>query len=133
MDCLFCKIINHEIPNYTIYEDDQVLAFLDISQATKGHTLVVPKKHSDDITFASKEDLEHLIIVAQKIAQRMLKTLPGIIGVNIINNCKEGAGQAILHTHIHVIPRYKGDDLVIKNVDHSNQVDLAALAKTLKF
>lgn len=109
-NCLFCKIANHEIPSYVVYEDDKVLAFLDIAQATSGYTLVIPKKHSDDITSIEDSDLDHAMHIAKKIAKHMLEVLPNCKGVNILNNCKAEAGQTIMHTHIHIIPRYDSND-----------------------
>ena len=134
-NCIFCKIAKHEIPSYTIYEDEKVIAFLDISQATPGHTLVVPKKHAADITVSDDKDLQDAILIAKKIAAKMLKSLDGCIGVNLLINCKEGAGQTILHTHIHVIPRYDEDDIEIKlpnNMNLNGENDLTAMAKLLK-
>ncbi|MFA7156812.1 MAG: HIT family protein [Bacilli bacterium] len=134
-NCIFCKIVNKEIPAKTIYEDKDIISFLDISQATKGHCLVVLKKHFDDITSTDDEKLAKAILIAKKIAIRQLKTLDGIIGVNIINNTLEGAGQTIMHTHIHVIPRYKDDKLVIgfpNNFGKNSDEELDILVKKLK-
>ncbi len=109
-ECIFCKIVNKEIPCYKVYEDEEILAFLDIGQATIGHTLVVSKKHYDDLLTIPTELLAKIIAVAQKIAIVQMNTLPNIKGVNLLNNCKEIAGQAINHFHLHVIPRYEKDD-----------------------
>ena len=108
-DCIFCKIVNGEIPCYKVYEDAEVLAFLDISQTTKGHTLVIPKEHFDNILYCPEDLLGKVIRVAQKIAQAEVTTL-GAQGVNIIINTNEVAGQTIMHFHVHVIPRYSDND-----------------------
>lgn len=109
-DCIFCKIINKEIPSYPVYEDNEVYAFLDITQTTKGHTLVIPKKHVQDI-FEYEEGLaESLFSRVPKIARAMEKAFPEMKGLNIINNNKEIAYQSVFHTHIHLIPRYSKED-----------------------
>lgn len=109
-DCIFCKIINKEIPSYPVYEDNEVYAFLDITQTTKGHTLVIPKKHVQDI-FEYEEGLaETLFSRVPKIARAMEKAFPEMQGLNIINNNKEIAYQSVFHTHIHLIPRYSKED-----------------------
>ncbi|MGO2082189.1 HIT family protein [Vagococcus sp.] len=109
-DCIFCKIINKEIPSYPVYEDNEVYAFLDITQTTKGHTLVIPKKHVQDI-FEYEEGLaESLFSRVPKIARAMEKAFPEMQGLNIINNNKEIAYQSVFHTHIHLIPRYSKED-----------------------
>ncbi|MEA4820903.1 MAG: HIT family protein [Erysipelotrichales bacterium] len=134
-NCIFCKIVNKEIPAKIIYEDEDIISFLDISQATKGHCLVVLKKHFSDITSTDDDLLAKAIVIAKKIATKQLKNLEGIIGVNIINNTLEGAGQTIMHTHIHVIPRYKDDGLGIvfpNNFGKSSDEQLNSLVKKLK-
>lgn len=124
--CIFCKIINGEIPCYKIYEDDNFLAFLDLSQATKGHTLVVPKKHCDNI-FDLNEDTDIFKVVI-KIAKALKKCLH-IEDINIINNSGALAGQTINHFHIHLIPRYEGDKVSLIFGENSVQDnDLVLLA-----
>ena len=109
-DCIFCKIIAGEIPSYTVYEDDVVKAFLDISQGTPGHTLVVPKKHVKDL-FAYDEDLAAAVFSRlPKIARAVKKSNPAIKGMNIINNNGEVAYQSVFHSHIHLVPRYTDPD-----------------------
>lgn len=113
-DCIFCNIINHDIPSYKIYEDDKVYAFLDITQATKGHTLLIPKKHLTDIFDYSSDIAADLFARVPKIARALEKTFPEMNGLNIINNNKEVAYQSVFHSHIHLIPRYgKTDDFSI--------------------
>ncbi|WHO84995.1 HIT family protein [Limosilactobacillus oris] len=123
-DCIFCKIIAGEIPSYTVYEDDVVKAFLDISQGTPGHTLVVPKKHVKDL-FAYDEDLAAAVFSRlPKIARAVKKSNPAIKGMNIINNNGEVAYQSVFHSHIHLVPRYTDqDDFKIIFKDNSTKYD----------
>lgn len=123
-DCIFCKIIAGEIPSYTVYEDDVVKAFLDISQGTPGHTLVVPKKHVKDL-FAYDEDLAASVFSRlPKIARAVKKSNPAIKGMNIINNNGEVAYQSVFHSHIHLVPRYTDqDDFKIIFKDNSAKYD----------
>ncbi|MDT2755795.1 HIT family protein [Enterococcus asini] len=121
-DCIFCKIINQEIPSYKVYEDEAVYAFLDLSQATKGHTLVVPKKHVTDIFEYDEELAATLFARIPKIARALEKALPNCQGMNIINNNKELAYQSVFHSHVHLIPRYsKEDDFSIHFGNHQEQ------------
>ena len=108
-NCIFCKIAKGEIPCHKVYEDDKILAFLDISQTTKGHTLVITKEHFDNFLFVPKDLLAQAISVAQKIAQASVTSL-NAKGVNILINTNEAAGQTVMHFHIHVIPRYDDSD-----------------------
>ncbi|WP_242362648.1 HIT family protein [Limosilactobacillus antri] len=123
-DCIFCKIIAGEIPSYTVYEDDVVKAFLDISQGTPGHTLVVPKKHVKDL-FAYDEGLAAAVFSRlPKIARAIKKSNPAIKGMNIINNNGEVAYQSVFHSHIHLVPRYTDqDDFKIIFKDNSAKYD----------
>ncbi len=112
MDCIFCKIVKGEIPAKKIYEDSHTIAFLDINPANPGHTLVVPKKHSEDITHADDGDL-HKTIEAVKIIVKRQKEHLGAHGVNVLQNNGKQAGQLVAHLHFHVIPRFQGDMVVI--------------------
>ena len=104
--CIFCKIANHEIPGKVLYEDDLCMAFLDLSQATDGHTLVVPKEHYESFLDVNEDTLAHIMKVAQKLAL-MLKDKLDAKGFNIITNANEVAGQSVKHFHVHIIPRYE--------------------------
>lgn len=106
MDCIFCKIAAGEIPSTTLYEDDQTRIILDINPAAAGHALILPKKHFRSLLEADEETLGHVFALAAKLGNRMEEAL-GCDGVNVIANCREGAGQTIDHFHVHVIPRYK--------------------------
>ncbi|MCI1288057.1 MAG: HIT family protein [[Lactobacillus] timonensis] len=125
-NCIFCKIVRGEIPSYTVYEDDVVKAFLDISQNTPGHTLVVPKKHVKDI-FAYDDDLAAAVFSRlPKIARAIKKSDPRIVGMNILNNNGKVAYQSVFHSHIHLVPRYSAaDQFSIHFTDNSANYDEA--------
>lgn len=132
-DCLFCKIIQGEIPSSKVYEDDDVYAFLDISQVTPGHTLVVSKKHYDNFLATPKNLMHKVMDVAQRIGQADILML-GARGVNILTNVNKEAGQSIFHFHVHVIPRYQSDGFIIEmktNKDLEN-LNLPAIASEIK-
>ena len=108
-DCIFCKIVNGEIPAAKVFENEHVVAFLDISQVTKGHTLVIPKIHKENLYELTPEIARNLFEVVPSIANA-LKTEYEPIGLNTVNNNGEHAGQTVFHYHLHLIPRYgKGD------------------------
>ena len=115
--CLFCEIVKGTIPSYKVYEDDKCVAFLDISQATIGHTLVVPKNHFDDIFDLDNEYAKHLFSVVSMLAKKIKKAL-NVEAMNIVNNSGELAGQTIKHFHIHLIPRYENDGFEMKNISN---------------
>lgn len=133
MKDVFCKIIDGEIPSTKVYEDDDVLAILDISQVTKGHTLVMPKKHYDNFLSCPQETVHKVFDVAQRIGQAEMQVL-GAKGVNILTNVGESAGQSVPHFHVHVIPRYIGGEggfqITMKSQDTSKE-DLPLLASNI--
>lgn len=131
MSCIFCSISAHEIPSSVIYEDESVIAFLDLSQVTKGHTLVVPKKHYANILECDPDTLAHLIQVTQMLAKRIMERC-NAKGVNILNNCHEAAGQSVMHLHFHIIPRYSGEDAVTIEFGESEKQNLEELVAELK-
>ena len=106
-DCIFCKIANGEISSDTVYEDDKYRAILDLSPAVKGHTLIIPKDHFDDLLSADEETLESVLKLAQRIGAAQLKALK-CDGFNVVQNNGEAAGQTVHHLHVHIIPRYNG-------------------------
>lgn len=108
MDCIFCKIINKEIPNYTVYEDDKVLAFLDIFPHAEGHTVVIPKVHAHDLTEVGDELIGSLFVAVKKVQEKLQSALKPD-GFNVGWNHGEMGGQAVPHLHIHILPRYKND------------------------
>lgn len=109
-NCIFCKIINGEIPSYTVYEDEVVKAFLDISQGTPGHTLVIPKKHVPDLFAYDAELAAAVFSRIPKIARAVKDSNPAIKGMNVVNNNGEVAYQSVFHSHFHLIPRYSDHD-----------------------
>ena len=127
--CIFCKIINNEIPSKKVYEDDDVLAILDLAQVTKGHTLVMPKKHFDSFLDVDKETLDKVINVTQDLSKKLEKELDAK-GFNILSNVNEVSGQSVDHLHFHIIPRYSKDDaIVIEN--RESGIDINETAKEL--
>jgi len=108
MNCIFCKIINKEIPNYTVYEDENVLAFLDIFPCSLGHTVVIPKKHFENIFEMSAEDFAVFAPSIRAVAGRIQAKLKPD-GMNIGVNNGAAAGQAVPHMHWHIIPRHNDD------------------------
>lgn len=125
--CVFCKIINNEIPCYKVYEDDQVIAFLDISQVTHGHTLVVPKKHYENIFVLDEAIAGELYKAVVKVSNILKKGL-NLTDLNIINNNGPVAGQTVNHYHIHLVPRYSDDSVSFfippKEVNHDKLANL---------
>ena len=124
--CLFCKIIAGEIPGTKVYEDENILAILDIAQTTKGHTLVMPKKHYDNMLEMPEEEYRNLMAKAQQLAQKIVTNLEAN-GINLLINTNEAAGQTIPHVHVHLIPRYDESDGIQISFSE-NQYDLAEIA-----
>ncbi len=106
-NCIFCRIIAGDIPSRRVYEDENCIATLDIGPASKGHTLIMPKKHFQDLTEMDEELLGKLMITAKTVGIRQKERL-GAAGFNIVQNNGIAAGQTVPHFHIHVIPRYEG-------------------------
>ena len=106
-DCIFCKIIEGEIPSMRVYEDEDCVAMMDINPASPGHTLILPKKHLADLSEMDEELAGRLMMVAKKIGLRQKQAL-GADGFNVVQNNGRAAGQTVFHYHIHVIPRYAG-------------------------
>lgn len=109
--CIFCEIIAGTIPSKKVYEDDKVLAILDIAQTTKGHTLVIPKKHSDNFLQMDNDEFKDLMSKTQNIAKKLENKL-NAKGFNILINTNEVSGQTVMHTHTHIIPRYDENDSI---------------------
>ena len=110
MDCIFCKIINKEIPSSIIYEDDNYLCFLDIAPNTRGHSLVIPKQHTNNFTALDNDKAGELAKTVHKLAPQIAKALDAD-GYNLGLNNGAAAGQIVDHVHWHIIPHYDGDDL----------------------
>jgi len=109
-DCIFCKIINGEIPAAKVYENDKAIAFLDIAPVNKGHTLVVPKEHHKDIIDTPAETLAETIKVVKKVSKAIMKAT-GAEGFNLGVNNGKAAGQLVMHLHFHIMPRFPDDGL----------------------
>ncbi len=109
-DCIFCSIASRTGPAEVIEADERAIAFLDIAPATRGHTLVIPRAHSDNLLEIDPDDLAHVSRMAQSIAKRMPDAL-GCDGVNLLNSCGAEAWQTVFHFHMHVVPRYADDPL----------------------
>jgi histidine triad (HIT) family protein len=109
-DCLFCKILAGEIPGTIVAEDERTAAFMDINPATRGHALVVPRRHAADLGEIDADDLAAVVAAAQRLARRAREAL-GADGVNLMNSWGADAWQTVFHFHVHVIPRYSDDPL----------------------
>ena len=107
-DCIFCKLANGEIPTRKIYEDDLFTVFMDAGPVTRGHSLIVPKRHADNLYSLPDEEASKIMILAKKLATHMTEKLHAD-GFNIMQNNGEVAGQSVFHYHLHLIPRYKND------------------------
>ncbi len=130
--CIFCEIIKGNIPCYKVYEDDICVAFLDISQATIGHTLVLPKEHVENIFELNEETASHLGKTIALLAKNLKEKL-NISDLNILNNNGEKAGQTVKHLHFHLIPRYTNDDLDISfNSNELSKEEFAELLNKIK-
>ncbi|SDJ88694.1 HIT family protein [Sediminibacillus albus] len=133
-DCIFCKIVAGDIPSAKVYEDENVYAFLDLSQVTKGHTLVIPKHHTRNIYETPPEVAQSFFGSVPKVASAIKEAFQPV-GLNLLNNNEEAAGQSVFHLHIHLIPRYgKGDGFeAIWNTNNNaySQDDLQQIAGTI--
>lgn len=131
-DCIFCKIINGDIPSAKVYEDEHVYAFLDISQVTKGHTLVIPKTHTRNIFETPPEVAKELFARVPVIANAIKKTY-NPLGMNLLNNNESAAEQSVFHLHIHIIPRYgNGDGYTPNWTVHTDDYSSTALQNIAK-
>ena len=131
-DCIFCRIAAGEIPSATVYEDDDFRAILDLGPAAKGHTLVIPKNHSDNLLSVEPDTAAKALKVISKTANAIKEAL-GCDGINVVQNNGEAAGQTVMHLHFHIIPRYKNDSVNIgwQPMKPSNE-ELAATADLIK-
>jgi len=130
-DCIFCKVVNQELPSYTIYEDDEVKAFLDINPSVPGHTMVIPKQHYESFQETPPEVLAKVMSVAQKIAPSVLKTVDAE-AYNFTNNCGRAAGQIIMHTHFHLMPRRSDDGKKLWGGREGDPEELKQIAEKIK-
>lgn len=130
-DCLFCKIIKKEIPAEIIYEDKDVIAFLDIAPDNPGHALIAPKNHSKNLLETSKKDTSKIIEIAKILAPKIMKAVEAD-GFNLIINTNKEAGQIIFHTHIHLIPRFKNDGIKIYHGSNKKEINNKDVLKKIK-
>lgn len=132
MNCIFCAIAAGEIPSFKVYEDELVLAYLDINPFTRGHTLVIPKVHSSGLLDTSDETLAAMIVRVKKIAAHLKEKL-GADGFNILQNNGEAAGQTVHHLHFHIVPRYGSATTEITFANGKGDFDeLAKLAEAVR-
>lgn len=134
-DCLFCKIIRGEVPSYTVFENDDVKAFLDLSQVNPGHTLMVPKKHIVNLFDYTKEDAQQYLQYIPEIANAIKKAFPNVTAMNITTNNGKAANQVVMHSHIHFIPRFEGDGLKLmprNNADKYDEAKYNEIAEKIK-
>lgn len=129
-DCLFCKIRDGEIPSHIIYEDEHTFAFLDIGPVSEGHTLIIPKEHSENLNAATLETVQRLMETVHKIAPKVMRAL-GASGYNLGMNHGADAGQEVFHTHLHLMPRYPGVPRTFQKTRPS-QERLAATAEKIR-
>lgn len=133
-NCIFCKIIAGEIPSNTIYEDEEFKVILDVSPATKGHALILPKEHYADIYEIEEEVAGRAMKLAKKLATHMTKVL-ACDGFNILQNNHETAGQTVFHFHMHLIPRYEGaknSDILMWNHETFSPEEMAEIRDALR-
>jgi len=131
-NCIFCAIVAGDAPAEIIDSDDHTVTLMDINPATKGHALVIPRDHTEDLLSISERDLCMTATAAQRIAKRMEETLAPD-GFNLINACRAAAWQTVFHFHIHVIPRYEDDSLELPWIPRGADMDkIAAIAATIR-
>ena len=131
-DCLFCRIIAGDVPSVRVHEDERTVAFMDIAPATRGHLLVVPRTHADDLHDIDPADLAACVTTAKTLAARLRDRLAAD-GINLLNSSGAAAWQSVGHFHMHVIPRYAGDPLVLPwKPAPADAEDLAEAGATLR-
>lgn len=130
-DCVFCKIVKGEIPCYKIYENKDVLAFLDIENDVPGHTLVIPKKHLSDLDACDDDVFAKVLLASKKIVKHFLSL--GYEGVNLVSNCKESSGQIVKHFHVHIFPRKTNDGAKLTMQPAKQKTSLELMAEKLRF
>lgn len=130
--CIFCAIVAGELPAQIVDSDEHTVSFMDISPATRGHALVVPRAHAADILEIDPEDLRHTVSAAQRLAKRIEEVLEPD-GFNILNSTRAAAWQTVFHLHIHVIPRYANDPLKLPWIPRgAPPEEIAAVADSLR-
>ncbi len=131
MDCIFCDILAGKIPCYKVYEDEHILAFLDIMPAARGHTLVIPKTHVAGLEDIPPDMLAQTVCGAQTVAH-ILRSRLEPDGINMVQNNGVAAGQVVFHYHLHLMPRWYNDHVSLQRRGETDHDALAALAHTLQ-
>ncbi len=132
MDCIFCQIVAGTVPAYKVYEDEQVIAFLDIAPSCHGHTLVIPRQHAAELDDITSDDLAMTTQVTQTVA-RILRSKLQADGLNVQQNNGAAAGQLVFHYHVHLLPRWSNDGGVsLHRRGATNHAELAELATFLR-
>jgi len=126
--CIFCQIVAYKAPSSRAYEDDKVIAFLDVNPVTEGHALIIPREHYPDLADIPEEIAGHMFVVAQHIAAAIRKSSLKSEGINLFYADGEAAFQEIFHAHLHVFPRFKGDTFKI-DADWTNKPERLQLDK----
>jgi histidine triad (HIT) family protein len=131
-DCLFCGIIAGDVPAQTVDEDEHTVAFMDLNPWTRGHALVIPRKHTPNLYEIEDDDLRHTAVAARRLARRMKERL-NCDGINVLNAAEPAAWQTVFHFHLHVIPRYEDDSLEVPTTPgEAGPEDLAGVADELR-
>jgi histidine triad (HIT) family protein len=131
-NCLFCKIAAGELPAQIVDQDELTISFMDINPGTRGHALVIPRRHARNLYDIDAEDLQAVAAAAQRLALRQRERL-GAAGVNLINSSEPAAWQTVFHFHVHVIPRYESDPLQLPWQPRPGDMDeIAAVADALR-
>ncbi|SHJ43435.1 HIT family protein [Parasporobacterium paucivorans] len=130
-NCIFCKIANGDIPTYQLYENEDFRVIFDAAPATRGHALILPKNHYADIFEADEVTVAKAFALAKQMAEVMRNVL-GCDGINIIQNNGREAGQTVFHLHVHLIPRYEGQEKILtwKQHEHSKR-DMEELVRQI--
>jgi histidine triad (HIT) family protein len=131
-DCIFCKVVAGEIPGEIIDSDDRTITVMDINPATRGHVVVIPREHAENLVSVSEEDLAATMNAARRMVNRLQESLDPA-GFNILNNMGRAAWQSIFHFHVHVIPRYADDPLQLPWLpEPADPAELAAVAAEIR-
>jgi histidine triad (HIT) family protein len=131
-DCLFCGIVAGDVPAQLIDSDEHTIAFMDINPATRGHSLVIPRRHATDILEVSPEDLAHTMAATQRLVSKIEEALEPA-GFNVLNSCRPAAWQTVFHFHVHVIPRYADDPLKLPWIPRGGEeAEIAAIAGRIR-
>lgn len=132
-NCIFCKILNGDIPSRKVFEDDDFCVIMDVDPATKGHCLILPREHYANLLAMPDELAARVLPLAKKVAAHLQETL-GCDGINLVQNNGEVAGQTVHHFHMHVIPRYQGGNVNDVTWSHSSFTDeeFDAILKTIR-